>query len=236
MQIPPKQARRRSAPAFRRLLLAFAVVLISARAQAQDWVHIESSNGVDRIRIAAAGFKPLAADAATQGYKHLFDTTLYTDLSNAGIFDLVSQSLAPTATPGSPSEMVVAQWAAAPANAAMVAFGSLTTAGANVVVSGWLYDTKNTVDPKILGEQYSETASDESVRQIAHRFADEIILRLGGGLPGIAETHLYYVHASGGNKEIWEMDYDGQSQHQVTHLGTITLKRVLASGLGTRRE
>ena len=197
--------------------------LMAIPAHAQDWVHIESSNGVDRIRIAAAGFKPLAADPASAGYKKLFDNTLYSDLNSAGIFDLVSQSLAPMATPGTPSEMVVAQWSAAPASAAMVAFGSLNVMGGNVVVNGWLYDTKNTIDPKVLGEQYSEPASDESTRHIAHEFADEIILRLGGGLPGIAETHIYYVHASGGNKEIWEMDYDGQSQHQITHLDTITL-------------
>jgi TolB protein len=223
MQTPHKHVRRSRSLSFCRLLLALATIGLAARAHAQDWVHIESSNGVDRIRVAAAGFKPLSADASTQGYKHLFDNTLYTDLSNAGIFDLVSQSLAPTATPGSPSEMVVAQWAAAPANAAMVAFGSLNVAGSTVVVNGWLYDTKNSVDPKVLGAQYSEPASDESVRQIAHRFADEIILRLGGGLPGIAETHIYYVHSSGGNKEIWEMDYDGQSPHAVTHLGTVSL-------------
>ncbi len=215
----PMHARRST------LTLIALALFAMATAHAQDWVHIESSNGVDRIRIAAAGFKPLAADPATQNYKHLFDLTLYSDLNSAGIFDLVSQSLAPLSTPGTPAEMVVAQWSAAPASAAMVAFGALnvSTSGGNVVVNGWLYDTRNTVDPKVLGEQYSESASEESTRHIAHEFADEIILRLGGGLPGIAETHIYYVNARGGNKEIWEMDYDGQSQHQITHLGTITL-------------
>jgi len=205
-------------------LLALATALPrTARAQDDDHVFTSTSTGVDRIRIAAAGFKPLATDATTTGYKHLFDNTLYSDLNSAGIFDLVSQSLAPMATPGTPAEMVVAQWSAAPANAAMVAFGSLNVTGGNVVVNGWLYDTKNTVDPKVLGQQYSEPASDEDTRHIAHEFADEIILRLGGGLPGIAETHIFYVSAHGGNKEIWEMDYDGQSAHQITHLDTITL-------------
>jgi Tol biopolymer transport system component len=57
-------------------------------------------------------------------------------------------------------------------------------------------------------------------RTIAHRFADEIILRLGGGINGIAETKIYFVSSRSGTKEIWAMDYDGQNQHQVTHLGT----------------
>ena len=64
--------------------------------------------------------------------------------------------------------------------------------------------------PQILGKQYNEAASQDNARLIAHRFADEIITRLGGGIPGIAETHIYYVSARGGNKEIWQMDYDGQ--------------------------
>ncbi|HXB61762.1 MAG TPA: Tol-Pal system beta propeller repeat protein TolB [Acidobacteriaceae bacterium] len=207
----------------RRFCVVVFAISFGVQAHAQDWVHIESSNGVDRIRIAAAGFKPLSSDPATTGYKHLFDLTLYSDLNSAGIFDLVSQSLAPMSEPGTPAEMAVAQWSAAPASAAMVAFGSLNVIGGNIVVDGWLYDTHNTVDPKVLGQQYSEPASDESTRHIAHEFADEIILRLGGGLPGIAETHIFYVNEQGGNKEIWEMDYDGQEQHQITRLGTITL-------------
>jgi TolB protein len=58
---------------------------------------------------------------------------------------------------------------------------------------------------------------------VAHRFADEIILRLGGGINGIAETKIYFVSSRTGTKEIWAMDYDGQNQHAITHLGSISL-------------
>ena len=75
----------------------------------------------------------------------------------------------------------------------------------------------------MLAKQYNEAASEDSARQVAHRFADEIIFRLGGGVPGIAETKIYYVKLGGGNKEIWAMDYDGANQHPVTHLGTISI-------------
>ena len=60
-------------------------------------------------------------------------------------------------------------------------------------------------------------------RTIAHRFADAIITRLGGGINGIAETKIYFVSSRTGSKEIWVMDYDGENQHQITHLGTISL-------------
>ena len=58
---------------------------------------------------------------------------------------------------------------------------------------------------------------------IAHRFADEIIFRLGGGIHGIAETKIYFISNRCGSKEIWQMDYDGANQKQLTHLGTIAL-------------
>jgi TolB protein len=105
----------------------------------------------------------------------------------------------------------------------MVAFGSLGVSAGKVAVSGYLFDVKNTQFPQVLARQYNEDASEDSARQIAHRFADEIISRLGGGVSGIAETKIYYVHASGSTKEIWEMDYDGANQHPITHLGQISL-------------
>ena len=75
----------------------------------------------------------------------------------------------------------------------------------------------------MLGKQYREQATDENARLIAHRFADEIIFRLGGGIQGIAETKLYFVSSRSGAKEIWQMDYDGANQKQLTHLGDIAL-------------
>ena len=95
--------------------------------------------------------------------------------------------------------------------------------GGRVVVSGWLLDAKNTQSPQVLGKQYNEAASEDNARLIAHRFADEIILRLGGGINGIAETHIFYISSKTGTKEIWAMDYDGQGAHQVTHMGSISL-------------
>ncbi len=209
-----------------RLLPLFASLFIALTTQtlsAQDWVHTGTNLGADRIRIAAADFKPASGDPQTPLLKNIFDATLYSDLGNAGIFDLVSKSMAPTATPGSPQEINLGQWAAAPANAAMVAFGSLQAANGKLSVQGWLFDARNTSSPQVLGKQYNEAATQDMARTIAHRFADEIILRLGGGINGIAETKIYYISTRSGSTEVWCMDYDGQNEHQVTHLGTITL-------------
>jgi TolB protein len=204
-------------------LLAALSLLPALYAHAQEGVTIFSGgNAADRIRIATANFKPGSPDPHTDELKRTFDKTLNDDLANAGIFDLVSKSMIPQSQPGSPAEISLGQWSAAPASAAYVAFGAFAVTGSRLSVNGFLDDTKNTQYPQVLSKQYGEDASDDAARQIAHRFADEIILRLGG-TPGIAETKIYYVHSGGGNKEIYEMDYDGANQHAVTHLGTISL-------------
>ena len=199
-------------------ICTFAVTL-----QAQDWVHTGTNLGNTRIRIAAADFKPVGGDPQTPALKATFDSTLYNDLSNAGIFDMVSKSLAPQETPGAPQEIHLPQWSAAPASASMVAFGALAEQNGRLVVYGWLDDAGNAQSPQVLAKQYNEQASQEMARTVAHRFADEIIARLGGGINGIAETKIYYVSSRSGSKEIWVMDYDGQNQHPITHLGAISL-------------
>src|ERR1700756_5419397 len=210
-------------PRFYSFTLLLFVSVICIPSGAQDWVRTGSNLGNARIRIAAADFKPLGTDPQTPSLKATFDSTLYSDLSNAGIFDVASKSFAPQATPGTPQEISLSQWSAAPTNAAMVAFGSLSTTNGRLAVYGWLDDTSNTANPQVLGKQYNEAASDDMARTVAHRFADEIIARLGGGVNGIAETKIYFISSRTGSKEIWVMDYDGENQHQITHLGSISL-------------
>jgi TolB protein len=105
----------------------------------------------------------------------------------------------------------------------MLACGDLGATGNNLLVHGWLYDVKNVGSPQVLGKQYTDAATPDAARLIAHKFADEIIFRLGGGVPGIAESKIYFVSDRSGHKEIWAMDYDGSNQHQITHLGSISL-------------
>jgi TolB protein len=206
------------------LLLAAVSLFFSASLHAQDWFKTETSAGVSNIRLAVADFKAASTtDPQNAPLKRTFDTTLYNDLANAGIFDMVSKSLLPQTTPGAPAEISLQQWSNAPASAAMVAFGAVGSSGGRLSVSGYLFDAKNTQYPQVLAKQYSEDASEDMARQIAHRFADEIIFRLGGGIPGIAETKIYYVRVAGGNKEIWSMDYDGANQHALTSLGTVSI-------------
>jgi TolB protein len=204
------------------LLAIFPLCLSNSALHAQDWVRTGSGLGNQRIRLGAADSKPVGNDPQTPQLKTIFDATLFNDLSNAGVFDMVSKSMAPTGTPGSPQEINLGQWAADPANASMVALAAVSAGGGRLNVSGWVLDAKNAGSPQVLGKQYGDAASQDNARAIAHRFADDIIARLSG-LNGIAETKIYFVSARTGTKEIWAMDYDGQNQHIVTRLGSTSL-------------
>jgi len=201
------------------LFLYVATALLSA----QDWIRTGTGLGVEKIRLAAPDFKQLSSGTETQNLAMTFNVTLQNDLGNAGIFEMVSRSFWPLSIPGAPQEVVLSEWGSPPPNAGMLAFGNMAVQGSDINVQGWLYDTKNSQSPQVLGKQYREQATDANARLIAHRFADEIIFRLGGGVPGIFESKLFFVSNRSGSKEIWEMDYDGANQHQLTHLGSIAL-------------
>jgi len=204
-------------------ILLVLSIFICLPIHAQDWVDIGSNLGNAPIRLAASDFKAVGADPQTPALKATFDSTLFNDLQSSGVFDMVSKSFNPQGTPGSPQEINLSQWSTDPTNAAMVAFGALSASGGRLTVYGWLFDARNTANPQVLGKQYNEAASEEMARTVAHRFADEIIYRLGGGINGIAETKIYFISNRTGSKEVWVMDYDGQNQHAITHLGTVSL-------------
>src|SRR5499427_7379080 len=204
-------------------LVLLCICFFTSALFGQDWVKTGTSLGVDKVRLAVADFKPSSNDPQNTALLKTFNDTLWNDLDVSGVVELVSKSFYPLQVPGQPPEVNFMAWNAPPPNAAMLAFGNLGVASGKLTVQGWLYDVKNVQSPQILGKQYSDAASDAAARVMAHKFADEIIFRLGGGIPGIAETQVYFVSDRSGHKEIWAMDYDGSNQHQVTHLNSISL-------------
>jgi TolB protein len=195
---------------------------VPAAAQ-QDWIRTGTGLGVERVRLAVPEFQALSATPQVGKLRDVFNQTLWSDLDYAGIFDMVSRSFYPLDVPGRPDQVKMDAWGNPPPNAGMLTFGNINVTGDDLLVQGWLYDVKNTASPQVLGKQYREQANEDNARLIAHRFADEIIFRLGGGVPGIDESKLVFVSDRSGHKEIWSMDYDGANQKQVTHLGTIAL-------------
>jgi TolB protein len=203
------------------LLCALVALLFTANASAQDWFKTGTGLGVSKARVAVADFA--AKDTPSQPLATLFADVVRTDLDFCGILELVSKSYNPLQVPSAPAEIDFKSWAGAPASTQLLALGNLSVNSGNVEIQAWLSDVRDASLPPVIGKVYRGAATDPQVRIFAHQFADEIISKLSGGLPGIASTQIAFVSNRSGNKEIWGMDYDGEGQHQLTQIHTISL-------------
>ena len=203
------------------VLIAFAALFSARSAAAQDWFKTGTGLGVTKARLAV----PDTVARSTFGppLPKVFHDTLWADLEYSGIIDMVSPSFYPLTDPGQPSDLKAPDWAAAPANAYMVAYGNLSLDSSGMAFAGYLSDVHNPTAPLALQKIYRGAPTENDARRMAHQFADDIIALLSGGQPGIAQTQIAFVSGRGGNKEIWVMDYDGANQHQITHLNSISL-------------
>lgn len=188
---------------------------------AQDWFRTGTGLGVAKPRVAVADFAP--RNPSSEPMAVLFSEVLRNDLEFSGILELVSKSFYPLPSPSLPGELNHASWSDSPASAHFLAFGNLTAFANDLSIQAWFYDLRNTSAPPILGRVYRGQVDDAQVRRFAHQFADEIIARLSGGIPGIATTQITFASTRGGNKDIWVMDYDGANQRRLTTLRSIAL-------------
>jgi TolB protein len=203
------------------LICGVLLILPASPAAAQDWFRTGTGLGVTKARVAVADFAGKSPSSDPLAVE--FCDVVRADLDYSGVLELVSKSFNPLQKPGAPAELDYKAWADAPASAQLLAFGNLSANGNSLEIQGWLNDVRNASLPPVIGKVYRGDANEAQVRTFAHQFADEIIGKLSGGLPGIASTQIAFVSNRSGNKEIWAMDYDGENQHAVTQLHTISL-------------
>ncbi len=94
---------------------------------------------------------------------------------------------------------------------AVQVWGAVLPRGADIVMEGTLYDYHR--NEEVGGKRY--VGSPQVVRQMAHRFADELVFHFTGE-QGIARSRMAFVSEKGGGKELFVMDYDGHNPRQVT--------------------
>jgi TolB protein len=204
------------------MAIAVGVIALAGRpAAAQDWFQTGTGLGVSKARLAVADFAP--RNPAISALATEFGDVVRADLNYSGVVEIVSKSMSPVQSPSVPTEVQAASWSAAPASAQLLAYGNLSASGNNIEIDAWMNDVRDASLPPAIGKVYRGAATEQQVRAFAHQFADEIVARLTGGLPGIASTQIAFVSARSGNKEIWVMDYDGQNQRQLTSLHSIAL-------------
>src|SRR5205807_774625 len=171
------------------------------------------------VRLAVTEFPAQSSDPRLVNLTQEFNQALRNDLSNAGIFEMISKSNFPLKIPVEPGDVDFKGWTDPPASAQMLAFGKTEVINENLVVTGRLYDVQNPSNASVLAKRYVATLNEISTREAANRFANEIIKALGGGIPGINLTKIAFVSNRTGHPEIWVMDYDGFDQHPITSYG-----------------
>ena len=221
LQSPPGKSRRIIYLCLSVCICGFISVFFAPPASAQDWLRTGINLGVTKPRVGVADFAPKTPTSQPMATE--FSDIVRADLDYSGIIELVSKSLYPLQSPGSPSEVDFKAWSSDPASVQLLAFGSLSDSGNGLEIQAWLNDARNASLPPVIGKVYRGDLTDAQVRIFAHQFADEIIGKLSGGLPGVATTQIAFVSNRSGNKEIWTMDYDGENQRQLTQLHTISL-------------
>ncbi|HEV2499169.1 MAG TPA: Tol-Pal system beta propeller repeat protein TolB [Terriglobia bacterium] len=205
------------------ILVAPVILSFFQGAKAAPQIQAIINRGNAAIRIAVANFPAQSSDPNLGNLTGEFNKVLWDDLDNAGIFQMVSKSMYPVKTPSDPGSVVFDQWTNPPASTQFLAFGNTAVINGNLVVTAYLYDVRNPSNPSVLAKRYIATENEVSTRETAHRFANEIIQTLGGGIPGINLSQIAFVSKRTGHEEIWVMDYDGFNQHPITSYGSLCL-------------
>ncbi len=167
-----------------------------------------------------------------QALMNTFNGTLFGDLEGSGLFNMVSKSFYPLQNPQRPEDfkatsgqgLALADWSGTPVNANWLAFGYNSVAGNQLVLFGYLYDVaqKTPESAQAIGKRYFGPVDEAGARKVAHEFAADIIAKFGGGT--LIGSHIYYVsERRPGVKEVWQMDYDGSNQKQLTHAGNLSI-------------
>jgi TolB protein len=204
--------------------LAGLLAGFAPRLCAQDFSGI--IKGGAKVKIAVPD---LRGSGDAQRLMSTFNQTLWGDLVNAGLFDMVAKTFYPHPIPQQPSDFgpnTMTDWSNPPAQASYLAFGYGATQTGTFVIRGWLFDLSRGTpgQAQALAKNYFGSVDDAGARKTAHEFAADIIGLFGG--KSLFGTHIYYVHqaSNGAPKEIWVMDWDGGNQHAITHYNGLTIQ------------
>jgi TolB protein len=208
--------------------------------------------GIEDTGRPAIAIPDLRGSGEAQAFMPAFNQTLWGDVSGGGVFKMAPKTMYPTTIPQQPSDFTaptpppaaprgrnnqptaapsgggrwLTDWSGPPVSANYLAFGYTAVQNGVLVLRGWLYDLRNTASPQVLGKNYLGSVDDAGARKVAHEFAADILALFGG--QSLAGTHIYFVSDRTGNKEIWQMDFDGKNQRQITRYNSISIEPSVA--------
>ena len=229
----------------KKTLFALAALALAATAAAQQPDVIIKILSGERPVVAIPDFR---GAGESQRFMDVFNSTLWGDVQDSGLFKMAAKSFYPIAVPqrpqdfraplpapasrrrGAPPPQPISQgpwltdWSGPPVSANWLAFGYVGIQAEQLVLFGWLYNVnqQDLAGAQAFGKAYFGPVSEEGARKIAREFAADILSQLGG--TGLAGSKIYYVsERAKGKKEIWSMDYDGSNQKPLTFYNTISI-------------
>ena len=202
----------------RNLVLAVIATLASVPPPARSQETIEggiSETGLRRVPIAVPLFTtPAGSDARSMAQE--VTETLRADLGASGYFTVVPPDYYRLLPEGERSGVDYQGWAGLGAES--LTLGSVTPDGGRFQVEARLFDPQD--EQMIMGRRYR--GEPDLARQIAHRFADEIVLHYTGHR-GMSQSKVAFAARVGEAKEIFLMDYDGRRVRRLTANGSLNL-------------
>ncbi|RMH22075.1 MAG: hypothetical protein D6696_04195 [Acidobacteria bacterium] len=193
------------------LSILAAALTLSAQESGEDVeIILRDLNQRPQLRLAfpAASYHPGLNGVYLEAAREL-EETLRADLDLSGVF-LVQ----------GPAELAVLQLTGKRAHDfeqfrslgnQVVLYAELKQESSRIVLEGRVYDLAS--GQSVLGKRYRGEV--DQARQIAHRFADEVVAQFTGR-PGIAQTLIAFHSDRDGFQEVYIMDYDGRNQRRVT--------------------
>ncbi len=212
--------------------LAVCAIFLPGQDQITGFVR----GGQQKPRMAVIDFRG-AGDA--QKYMATFNSTLWDELNNSGVLEMVGKTFYPVEVPQQPQDFRppttmpgvrrndpprtvksgpwLTDWSGPPTNANYLAFGYTVVQDGRLLLRGFLYNVgqPDLVSADLIHKLYFGSLDDDGAKKMARDFAADILQQFG--LKSLAGTKIFFVSDRTGNKEIWSMDYDGSNQKQMTN-------------------
>ena len=178
----------------------------------------------------------LRGSGAAQGFMDAFNSTLFSDLDNSGLFKMAPKSMYPLQVPQRPDDfrqpprpgtsmggLALSDWASPPVSANFLTTGYTAEQSGQIVLYGWLFDVgqPNLANAQVLGKRYFGSVDEAGARLVAHQFAADILAHWGA--TSLFGTKIYFISNRTGHKEVWSMDPDGSNQKQLTSFKSISI-------------
>ena len=176
-----------------------------------------------------------------EGHSHMllhpYNETVWNDLADAGILDMVPKTNYPLDVPQAPTDlkppvvnngqtvkqgMWLTDWSGSPVSTNYLGMGNVDVNGPDMILRGWLFNAglADVKTAQVFGNTYFGPTTEAGARKIAHEYAADILKQMGA--VSLAGSKIYFVSDRTGKPEIWSMDYDGQNQQRMTNHASYT--------------